>query len=377
MYRSEELLDNNPNRITNVDEASEITRRQVDDDLRLYGSRLEPTDVSQSAFVPSKIDKSEVGFDRPAEIYEDDSATDNNQNIITAIDWNAGESPLSAWLNQSAIPSTTHAPADLEDHAANTDEKDSFNEEIMEIEVFRNVHMATAPEPTNMPTMGNQDASDLELDAQIYYRNIVDRYPLLPVYLARRLAVANHNRAQRLRIQRLLAESLKILSPVVAVGATPVDNCDDAATPAADVLRVGRAFGGPAFDRSAGEEGGTNSAVHSDFWTRGSVSQRSSSVDSRYSSVNSSLHGSSQFDPQEQNEVIPDHQVRTPSTDFGLSPHGLPPPPVNVNHTQKEPFVCQTCGKEFTRALFLRTHMYSHDRRKAIRLWFQGLRASF
>ena len=43
---------------------------------------------------------------------------------------------------------------------------------------------------------------------QIYYRNIVDRYPALPQYLATRLAEVNCHRAERLQQTRDQAKNL-------------------------------------------------------------------------------------------------------------------------------------------------------------------------
>ena len=58
--------------------------------------------------------------------------------------------------------------------------------------------MTTAPSPEpNDPPLDRVEA--LDFGAQIYYRNIMDRYPAIPIYLARRLAQANHDRAERLR----------------------------------------------------------------------------------------------------------------------------------------------------------------------------------
>ena len=114
------------------------------------------------------------------------------------MDWNSGASPLDAWLNQSAIPSTTPAL----DHQETVDlESDLLALETEEIKVFRNVHMAIAPSPehNDRPL---EPVEGLEFGAQIYYRNIMDRFPILPKYLARRLAQANCHRAERLRNEK-------------------------------------------------------------------------------------------------------------------------------------------------------------------------------
>ena len=69
------------------------------------------------------------------------------------------------------------------------------------MKVFRNVHMAIAPSPErNDPPLEHFES--LALGAQIYHRNIMDRYPIIPIYLARRLAQANRDRAERLRNEK-------------------------------------------------------------------------------------------------------------------------------------------------------------------------------
>ena len=127
------------------------------------------------------------------------------------MDWNSGVSPLDAWLNQSAIPYT--APTvDLQEEKRRS-RKDSVAQEIEEIKIFRNVHMAIAPAPANGQHPVAIDAiAELEVDTQIYYRNIVDRYPDLPSYLALRLARANRDRAERLRQQKIRGQTSQVSS---------------------------------------------------------------------------------------------------------------------------------------------------------------------
>ena len=68
--------------------------------------------------------------------------------------------------------------------------------ETKEMESFRNVHLVME---------GGERKSSLSIavegqtEAQLYLRNIVDRYPHMPSYLAHRLAIANAGRAERLR----------------------------------------------------------------------------------------------------------------------------------------------------------------------------------
>lgn len=52
--------------------------------------------------------------------------------------------------------------------------------------------------------------------------------------------------------------------------------------------------------------------------------------------MNSSLHGSPQFDPEEQNPVFRNVRGRSGSADFGSSSRGLPPPPFTFHERQSQ-----------------------------------------
>lgn len=174
--------------------------------MQLYGSRPEPPDTvevdesTKLANLPPKRNASEFKavVDRLAITSEKDQSKEFNYEALTVVDWNSGTSPLDAWLNQSAVPSTNP----VLDHQEIVElESDVFAQETEEIKVFRNVHMAIAPNPEqDDPPL--EPVEGLEFGAQIYYRNIMDRFPVLPKYLARRLAQANCDRAERLRRQK-------------------------------------------------------------------------------------------------------------------------------------------------------------------------------
>ena len=194
----------------------DVGRQQIEEDLRLYGSRPEPPDTvevdesTQLANLPPKRSASEfeAAVSRPAKIRKKGNSKEFNYQALTAMDWNSGASPLDAWLNQSAVPSMTVA---LDQQRPTKLGGDLLAQEIEEIKVFRNVHMAIAPSPEqNDPPLDRVEG--LDLSAQIYYRNILDRYPDIPVYLARRLAQANYDRAERLRNEkeRLRKETEKL-----------------------------------------------------------------------------------------------------------------------------------------------------------------------
>ena len=84
--------------------------------------------------------------------------------------------------------------------------EDPIAREMEEIKVFRKVHLSMAPEPNTdtIDIAAIDQIAELDLDTKIYYRNIVDRYPELPLYLALRLARANRDRADRLRRKRVV-----------------------------------------------------------------------------------------------------------------------------------------------------------------------------
>jgi hypothetical protein len=159
----------------------------------------------QLADLPPKRSASEfeAAVDRPAKARKIGESRHFNYQAVTAIDWNSGASPLDAWLNQSAVPSV----ATQQLQKQHSEEGNPAAQELEEIKVFRNVHIADAPEPRThegLPT-SPEDVAYLGLQAQIYYRNIVDRYPLLPAYLVRRLAIANYRRAERLSFRKTQA----------------------------------------------------------------------------------------------------------------------------------------------------------------------------
>ena len=188
----------------------DIVRQQVEEDLQLYGSRPRPPDAvdnGESIQTENRIPKrnasmSEATADSPAKLSKSEHSITFDGGAITAMDWNSGASPLDAWLNQSAIPSTATS-IELPDQPDSVD--DLVAQEVEEIKFFRNVHLPTASNTEEKETAVDE-FEGLELAGQIYYRNIRDRYPLLPMYLARRLAQANYQRSERFRSGWLTSE---------------------------------------------------------------------------------------------------------------------------------------------------------------------------
>ena len=200
------------------DEEEQVAQKQLQEDLRIYGTRHEPPDAvdldedEQLSKLPPKRSASEfeAGVDRPAKARKKSESRTFNYENVTAMDWNAGESPMMAWVNQSAVPAAIAVPLDTSQTGPSVSkDEELLQREKKEIEIFKNVHVSDALAPANNAKFAAslECGSDLEFAAQIYYRNIIDRYPLLPPYLARRLAIANHNRAERLQQSRLRTET--------------------------------------------------------------------------------------------------------------------------------------------------------------------------
>ena len=364
-----------------LEDENEVARRQYDEDLRLYGSRLEPMDdieegvQTELAISPTKdiMTDLETTFDDKEKVPKIESNPENDE-ASTYTDTNTGPNPLSAWLTQSALPSVMPMRSHPLDQGPGT-EVDLIKEEIREIEVFRNVHLASDPEigAHASDTTKVEDVSDLKLPSQIYYRNIVDRYPLLPTYLARRLAEANSSRADRLSRQRVEATA-KAQSEATTSGQ------DKAPRPA-------RPGAGSVYDSSAGEKATrertreplvrsgiqakqkrkprpttnrerassyatlSNSQPQYDYWSGGSPLYRTKSVGSRSSSRNSSLHGSPKFCYQKQYQNI--YNFASNPNHYHQSSPSLPPPPVKLRKRQpskrkakKLSFDCDICGEK-------------------------------
>ncbi|KAL8792645.1 MAG: hypothetical protein Q9195_004773 [Heterodermia aff. obscurata] len=188
----------------------DVARRQTEEDLQLYGDRPQPPDAifnddsaEQIQVRPKRnVSELESADHRPAKVRKTDDAAFDAAQRVTAMDWNSGASPLDSWLNQSAIPS--FAPA-INDEPSGLSEEDLIAQEAEEIKVFRTVHIAMNTEAAVMSTnqIIDEDFASLALGAQIHYRNIKDRYPNILTFLARRLAEANLDRAERLQSQRL------------------------------------------------------------------------------------------------------------------------------------------------------------------------------
>ncbi|KAL8851133.1 MAG: hypothetical protein Q9221_003936 [Calogaya cf. arnoldii] len=291
-------------RITVLEEDQEVKKRQAAEDLRLYGSRMEPPEsievdeIAKLANLPSKRSASEfsAAVSRPAKVRKEGENKRYN-----------------------------YGPA---------------------------VSATKARDPNMTKGLYSCDPR-----IQIYYRNIVDRYPALPQYLATRLAEANRDRAERLQQTRDQAKNLsKPLSDPRHKGlhaANPYLGVDDAVpSPHPDIgapyslIQDEGPPSPPGFWRKPIET--TQTESETSFWSGKMLSSRPQSIKSASSSNNCSLRGSQVVDPEEQNLSVLKEISPTSSMNHSRMSPTLVPPPVKLGEGVS--FTCDICGQIVTAA---------------------------
>lgn len=121
----------------------------------------------------------------------------------TSTQWSP--TPLENWLICVQDPPNPAENTSIESKSINREKN-----EQTEIELFQNVSLTLEPrpdfeiprDPSKSKSAKAQGAEDLEFAARIYYRNILDRYPSIPPYLAKRLATRNMARIERLHLSQ-------------------------------------------------------------------------------------------------------------------------------------------------------------------------------
>ncbi|KAL8786407.1 MAG: hypothetical protein Q9213_002823 [Squamulea squamosa] len=203
------------------EEEESVAAMQDDEDLKLYGARSKPAEVIEmdeprdsllsrghkrglSALGASTLQPASKLFKQDTSGSDSQHFQSDTTNVSCSLmDWNAGPTPLDAWLNQSAIPAP-RGSTNIDRHVDEPTNQNYDDAEATDVEIFRRVHIASDTEadiPPPRPSFA-AEVGGLELGAQIYFRNITDRYPSLPTYLAIRLAKANQDRSQRLQTKR-------------------------------------------------------------------------------------------------------------------------------------------------------------------------------
>ena len=165
----------------------EIVRKQVvedlQQDLQLHRSKPWPlliVDVCESsllAVIDLPLSQStrhfEVAVNSPAQVCKKSDTKIYKHQAVTAINWNS--TPLEGWLGEYNTPSSPPIfECECEEDVLMMEH--SVAQEMEEIKIFRNVHMSMSPEPdTDTSDVTAIDrVADLDLDTQMYYRNIVD-----------------------------------------------------------------------------------------------------------------------------------------------------------------------------------------------------------
>ena len=379
-------------------EEEEVTRQQISEDTALFGNRPcppefygvdEPMVTSGS---PAKRSAAEIdaATDRAAKHRREHKLSRSNSQNVTAIDWNSGATPLDAWLNQSAVPST--APALLP--SCNSENSNLKAKELEDLKSFRTIHIENSEEPKSSGTVQNSHIinTTLEPSTQVYFRNILDRYPLLPSYLVLRLAEANSARAHRLKFNKRYCGDLSNPESIQISGQGHRKS-QIKCNPADEIAQGSKSSGRPQYQasktdrprpfmcstcnrffsrrhhltrhmRSHAEEGTIaceqcprwfytrdlllrhekrdhkqnegfyyrtpSERTDMDFWTGRGFNSRAASVKSQSTERNSSLHGSDQLDPEDRSSPFPEDRSRRASATFSDSSSAFPPPPVSI-----------------------------------------------
>lgn len=226
-FQLENNLEDSISRITVLSEEEEVAKKQIAEDMSLYGSRPHPPDAfeinehTQPSNLPPKRGAAEfeAAVNRPSKVRRTMESKELNYQGVTAMDWNSGATPLDAWLNQSAVPSIVPLPRTSRNQSGSPSD-DLAAKELEGLKVFRTIHIEGIEEPKSIGSPRNS-VIDLTIHnprTQIYLRNILDRYPLLPSYLALRLAKANCARADRLDRTRHNCGDQLISKPVQISG---------------------------------------------------------------------------------------------------------------------------------------------------------------
>lgn len=163
-----------------------------------------PTPISLSVTQPSKPPAQALSLENLAALqtmssngYSKKPKNNSLNPQLPSIDWNSGTSGMAAWLNSSAIPDhgiETQFPASDTYKA----ESDQFRQARKDIEALKRVQFVSTVPKTQPLKDTVKEYQAMALNAQIYVRKIIDRFPKIAPFLARRFANANVGRLSRL-----------------------------------------------------------------------------------------------------------------------------------------------------------------------------------
>ena len=125
------------------------------------------------------------------------------QVTLPTMDWKSGPSAMMAWLNSSALPSTGDHPPSIEETQVRDDDEVDEEEDL---ETLRRVCIARSM-PAARHYLDAPEYSGMEGPAIIYLRKILDMFPKLPPFMARRLAQRNRDWMQKMSKTRVSLSS--------------------------------------------------------------------------------------------------------------------------------------------------------------------------
>jgi hypothetical protein len=208
-------------------EVEQVVQRQNVDDVHTFGVRRPPVDVEEGLGSSSGYSSDMDGETLETRIEQDDDEvvaelqeeeSDHSDGPedgaklkperaavtsapVTVIDWNSGESPMAAWLNQSAIPMPDAVPEPIGE--ALFRDPELLEQERRDLEKLRKVHLSFSP-GLQPPQEQGKEFKNMDSAAQPYLRKVIDKFPAIPPFLARRLAETNLRRKRRLAAERAI-----------------------------------------------------------------------------------------------------------------------------------------------------------------------------
>jgi hypothetical protein len=195
-----------------IAEADEITRLQRIEDAKLFGEvpsigGSSPQTSRQILDVTEDVEMMDVSGDLRLE------SSDAFEGILVAQSLPRAaspthEPPIMSWLSQTVQPKDPESALELS-NAADAEVKELKERDAKDLEIFRNVQI-TIPVEAEASRLIEEGGGGLDDGARIYYRNILDRYPQMAHYLARRLAMSNWQRQKRLTAKQSEAERTKL-----------------------------------------------------------------------------------------------------------------------------------------------------------------------
>ena len=363
MHANDSALEDSFGRVTVLDEEEEVEQRQMQEDVEMFGSRPVPVDPEEA--------KAAMLLDTPTYIHKrsapevttfgETKQKKQRQEGLTAMDWNSGGTPIDAWLNQSAMPcNSALIPSPEVDRAVRN--KEAREQEENELAFYRKIHITAAETASPLADPLDHDG-ELPLGGKVYYRNIIDKFPLIPRYLARRLAEANVKRAERLNSTRALLKNTAS-RPNVQYSSSASrlhqeaakDNADDGAQSDSSL---------PDLDVSEGAQGSPTTPPFPPQTAAGRLSPS-------HPSDNLLVRSTSPNPPFRPPSPGAENRSRRSSTSAVNSRDYISKSPV-LKHLNVSPsyqstpvqkslavYRCNLCPKKFTRAYNLRSHLRTH-----------------